>query len=87
MAMPSEPEREIDYEAIARKPIWTVQDIVDYYTLASDQVVYRWNQDGWGGSDIAPKRHKVGKGIRYKRDQVMAWFESRGEKPLCGSST
>lgn len=87
MAMPSEPEREIDYEAILRKPFWTVQDIVDLYSLASKNVVYRWNQDGWGGSPIAPKPYPLGKHIIYKRDAVMAWFESRGEKPLCGSST
>lgn len=87
MAMPDEPEREVDYEAILRKPIWTVDDIVDYFSLESEQVVYKWNQTGWGGSEFAPKRFLVGKRRRYKRDEVLFWFESRQEDDLCTPSS
>ena len=60
-----------EIEMIMAKVIWHVEDIVIAFGLKSNQVVYKWNQtDG-------PPRYKIGKYVLYKRDEVLAWFDSR----------
>lgn len=65
------PDKPIDYEAIERKPIWDVEDLVDYFGLASEQVVYKWHAEGKN-----PPYYKLGKRNKYKRADVFRWFET-----------
>ena len=43
---PPPADDQVDYEALQRKPIWRVTDLVAYLGLESEQVVYKWHAEG-----------------------------------------
>ncbi|MGW5790988.1 helix-turn-helix transcriptional regulator [Saccharopolyspora sp. NPDC003752] len=53
--------------------LWGPQDVADYLGVPLN-TVYRWNSRGTG-----PKGRRVGKYVRYRREDVDAWFESLSE--------
>ncbi len=67
---PPPADDQVDYEALQRKPIWRVTDLVAYLGLESEQVVYKWHAEGKN-----PPYYKLGKRNYYKRDDVLAWME------------
>ncbi|MGI8816337.1 MAG: helix-turn-helix transcriptional regulator [Pseudonocardia sp.] len=56
------------------EPLWTVQDLSEYLGVPV-MTIYYWRNTGYG-----PKGTKIGRYVRYRPDQVRAWFESQTEK-------
>ena len=50
--------------------LWTVQDVADYLGVPV-ATLYQWRTHGYG-----PTGRKVGKHLRYKPDDVIAWFDA-----------
>jgi len=50
--------------------LWTVQDVADYLGVPIT-TLYQWRTQGYG-----PAARKVGKHLRYKPEDVMAWFDA-----------
>lgn len=53
--------------------ILSPQDLADRHQVGI-RTVYQWNHKGTG-----PKRIRVGKHVRYRLEDVLAWEESRVE--------
>jgi predicted DNA-binding transcriptional regulator AlpA len=51
-------------------PLWTVQDVAAFLQVPV-QTVYAWRSRGSG-----PPGRRVGKHLRYRPDEVLAWVES-----------
>ncbi|WP_020420218.1 AlpA family transcriptional regulator [Amycolatopsis sp. ATCC 39116] len=50
--------------------LWTVEDVAEYLGVPVN-TLYDWRTRGYG-----PKGKRVGKYLRYKAADVIAWFES-----------
>lgn len=50
-------------------PLWTVQDVADYLRVPA-QTLYSWRAKGTG-----PRARRVGKYLRYRPDDVIAWLD------------
>ena len=50
--------------------LWTVQDVADYLGVPVT-TLYQWRTHGYG-----PTARRVGKYLRYKPDDVIAWFDA-----------
>jgi excisionase family DNA binding protein len=50
-------------------PLWTVRDVADYLRVPV-QTLYSWRTTGYG-----PKARRIGKHLRYRQDEVMAWLD------------
>ncbi len=50
--------------------LWTVQDVSDYLGVPV-KTLYRWRTTGQG-----PTARRVGKHLRYRPDDVEAWFDA-----------
>jgi len=50
-------------------PLWTVQDVAGYLRVPV-HTLYAWRAQGTG-----PRARKVGKYLRYRPADVVAWFE------------
>ncbi|RBM21724.1 excisionase [Prauserella sp. PE36] len=50
--------------------LWTVEDVAEYLGVPV-KTLYDWRTKGYG-----PEGKRVGKYVRYKPDDVIAWFES-----------
>jgi excisionase family DNA binding protein len=50
--------------------LWAVQDVAEYLGVPV-ATLYQWRTHGQG-----PAARKVGKYLRYKPDDVMAWFDA-----------
>jgi excisionase family DNA binding protein len=50
--------------------LWTVQDVAEYLGVPV-KTLYQWRTHGYG-----PPARRVGEYLRYKPDDVMAWFEA-----------
>jgi hypothetical protein len=58
--------------------LWTVQDVAEYLGVPV-ATLYQWRthgQDQWRTHGQGPAARKVGKYLRYKPDDVMAWFDA-----------
>ncbi len=53
--------------------LWAPADVADYLGVPV-QTVYGWRKTGSG-----PPGRRVGKHVRYKPDQVEAWFDGLAE--------
>lgn len=53
--------------------LWTVHDVADFLGIPV-KTLYEWR-----GKHYGPKGKRVGKHVRYKPEDVMAWFESLGD--------
>jgi len=50
--------------------LWTVQDVAEYLGVPV-ATLYQWRSHGYG-----PEGRRIGKYLRYKPDDVMAWFDA-----------
>jgi predicted DNA-binding transcriptional regulator AlpA len=50
--------------------LWTVADVAKFLGVPV-KTVYEWRSYGYG-----PIGKRVGKYVRYRRDDVIAWFDS-----------
>ena len=50
--------------------LWTVQDVSEYLGVPV-ATLYQWRTQGLG-----PAARKVGKHLRYKPEDVEAWFDA-----------
>lgn len=50
----------------------TVDQLVQLLQLPSKETVYYWNKMGTG-----PSYYRVGRWIRYNRDDVLKWLDGR----------
>lgn len=50
-------------------PLWTVNDVAEFLRVPV-QTLYSWRVQG-----IGPKARRVGKYLRYRPADVLAWFE------------
>ncbi|WP_332888575.1 helix-turn-helix domain-containing protein [Actinophytocola xanthii] len=51
-------------------PLWTVQDVSEFLGVPVN-TLYQWRHRGYG-----PTARRVGRYIRYKQADVIAWVES-----------
>lgn len=54
--------------------LWTVEDVSEYLGIPVS-TLYDWRTRGYG-----PPGKRVGKYLRYKAEDVIAWFESLDDK-------
>jgi excisionase family DNA binding protein len=52
--------------------LWTVDDVAEYLGVPVN-TLYDWRTKGYG-----PAGRRVGKYLRYKAADVIAWFEALG---------
>ncbi|MFD9894729.1 helix-turn-helix transcriptional regulator [Amycolatopsis sp. NPDC059027] len=50
--------------------LWSVTDVADYLGVPV-KTLYDWRTRNYG-----PKARRVGRHLRYKRSEVVGWFES-----------
>lgn len=50
--------------------LWTIADVADYLGIPV-KTLYQWRSQGQG-----PAGKRVGKYVRYRASDVVAWFES-----------
>jgi predicted DNA-binding transcriptional regulator AlpA len=50
-------------------PLWSVEDVAAYLRVPV-QTVYSWRAKGTG-----PRARRVGKYLRYRPEDVIAWFD------------
>jgi excisionase family DNA binding protein len=50
-------------------PLWTVQDVAEYLRIPV-ATLYSWRTTGYG-----PRARRIGKHLRYRPDDVMAWLD------------
>ena len=50
-------------------PLWTVRDVAEYLQVPV-QTLYFWRSTGYG-----PKARRIGKYLRYRPDEVVAWLD------------
>jgi DNA-binding transcriptional MerR regulator len=50
--------------------LWGVQDVAEYLGVPV-KTVYQWRSTGYG-----PPARRVGKYLRYKPSDVIAWFDA-----------
>jgi excisionase family DNA binding protein len=68
----SEPAgQRVDTEALMRKPLWTVEDLAAYLSVPV-RTIYKQRSQG----DLCPG-YRFGKHLRFKRDEVLLWIETR----------
>jgi excisionase family DNA binding protein len=53
-------------------PILTTQQLAKLLQLPSVSTIYEWNKKGTG-----PRAYRVGRYLRYRKDEVLRWLESR----------
>ncbi len=49
--------------------LWTVEDVSEYLQVPV-KTLYRWRTHGYG-----PEGRRVGKYLRYRREDVMGWLD------------
>ena len=52
-------------------PLWRIADVAEYLDVPV-RTVYRWSSEGTG-----PRSIKVGKHLRYRREDVDRWLDAR----------
>lgn len=63
---------------IPRDRLWSV-DEVSYYLGVPIGTLYSWRVQRRG-----PECRRIGRFLRYRPEDVMAWFGSRGDWPAAG---
>jgi excisionase family DNA binding protein len=56
--------------------LWSVRDVAHYLGV-SVHTVYFWRSEG-----IGPASRKIGKHVRYRPDDVRAWFDEQPDGAL-----
>jgi predicted DNA-binding transcriptional regulator AlpA len=57
----------------AESRLWTVQDVSEFLQVPA-KTLYQWRLRNYG-----PKGRRVGRYIRYKQADVIAWVDSRDD--------
>lgn len=52
-------------------PLLTAREVAEYLNV-TEAAVYNWVKEGRG-----PRSHRVGRRMRFRREDVDAWLESR----------
>ena len=65
----------VDNQAMP-EPLWTVKDVADYLGVHA-KTIYLWTHESDG-----PPAVRLGKYLRYRPDDVIAWVEARRQEPL-----
>lgn len=52
--------------------MWTPEDVSAFLGGVPVATIYQWRHKG-----IGPKSHRVGRHLRYKPEDVRAWFEQQ----------
>jgi excisionase family DNA binding protein len=68
----SEPQQATD--ALLSKPVWTVEDVASFLSLPV-KTIYKQRADG----DFCPG-HRLGRHLRFKRDDVLRWLETKRDE-------
>ncbi len=55
------------------RKLWTPTDVADFLGVPI-QTIYQWRSRGTG-----PAGRRIGKHLRYKPDDVEAWFDAQSE--------
>ena len=63
---------------IPRDRLWSVEE-VSYYLGVPVGTLYSWRVQRRG-----PACRRIGRFLRYRPEDVMAWFSSRGDWPAAG---
>jgi excisionase family DNA binding protein len=66
--------RRLAADALLRKPLWSPEDLALYLDLPV-KTIYKQRADG----DLCPG-YRFGKHLRFKRDEVLAWIETRRDE-------
>lgn len=69
MSTPAAETVDVSRPAVVR--MWTVQDVAEFLRVPV-QTLYEWRTKGYG-----PKGIRVGRYVRYRREDVLAWVESQ----------
>jgi excisionase family DNA binding protein len=54
--------------------LWSVTDVARYLGV-SKNTVYYWRSEGLG-----PRSRRIGKHVRYRREDVIAWVDAQPER-------
>ena len=54
--------------------LWSVQDVAEYLQVPV-QTLYSWRTQGYG-----PPGRRMGKYVRYRREDVMRWIDQLGNR-------
>jgi excisionase family DNA binding protein len=69
MSTPTAETANLSRPAVVR--MWTTQDVAEFLRVPV-QTLYEWRTKGYG-----PKGFRVGRYVRYRREDVLAWIESQ----------
>jgi len=54
-----------------RQRLWTVRDLADFLGVPVN-TIYKWRATGYG-----PPAYRVGKYLRFRVEEVLAWLAAR----------
>lgn len=57
------------------EPLMTLQDLADYLDVPVT-TLYQWRHRGEG-----PRAFKLGRQVRYRREDIDRWLDERAEQP------
>lgn len=69
MSAPAAEPAKLSRPAVVR--MWTVQDVAEFLGVPV-QTVYEWRTMGYG-----PRGFRVGRYVRFRREDDLAWVESQ----------
>jgi excisionase family DNA binding protein len=58
--------------------LWTVDDVAEYLQVPV-KTLYQWRTQGRG-----PRGRRVGRYLRYRPEDVLAWFDALTDETRCG---
>jgi len=58
--------------------LWTVEDVAEYLQVPV-KTLYQWRTQGRG-----PRGRRVGRYLRYRQADVVAWVDSLDDEKRCG---
>ncbi len=59
---------------IPTERLWSVQDLSEHLGVPV-MTIYYWRTNGYG-----PRGTKIGRYVRYRPDEVRAWYEAQTKK-------
>jgi excisionase family DNA binding protein len=54
--------------------LWSVEDLSEYLGVSA-MTIYYWRTTGYG-----PKGTRVGRYVRFRPDEVRAWYEAQSQE-------
>lgn len=62
---------DVQVDTATDEPLWSIQQLSDFLQVPV-KTIYRWRDIGEG-----PRGYRVGRHLRFRRADVMAWLEDR----------